>query len=45
MFSLKIGIFILKGWGIQEDSFVSDLQQLLPTDVPTNHIEAILQTK
>jgi hypothetical protein len=44
MFSLKIGIFILKVWGIQEESFVSDLQQCLPTDIPTDHTEFLLQT-
>jgi hypothetical protein len=37
MFSLKIGIFIPKGWGILEESFVSDLQQLLPTYPQKSH--------
>ena len=45
MFSINVGIFIPKGWGIQEERFVSDLQQWLLTDINTNHTEALLQTK
>ena len=39
MFSLKIGIFIRKGWGIEEDSFVAiysnDCPQISPKITPS----------
>jgi hypothetical protein len=44
MFSLKNLIFILKGSVIQEERFISDLQECLPTDIPTNY-EDFVQTK